>query len=291
MSIYNYIILEVVVETQNFTRASERLHLTPSAISHAVAKIESDFGFSIFERTREGVILNENGKLILPYIQSVLRENESLSQKAYNIAGINEGTIKVGAFYAVTITWLVNIFADFHKRFPDINIKLYEGGYRDISNWIDNNMVDLAIVSETITGESNFEPLYSDEAVCVVPTDFVPANQTYITQDDLENIPLVIQEDYEDIETKRILDISPKLSSNANFVIEDDNCIMAMVEAGLGVAFMHELSTRKRFANVKTFPFRPKVARTIGIYTAHPESMSPAATEMRKAIVDYVKGE
>ena len=61
MSIYNYSLLEVVVETQNFTRASERLHLTPSAISHAVAKIESELGFPIFDRTREGVTLNENG--------------------------------------------------------------------------------------------------------------------------------------------------------------------------------------------------------------------------------------
>lgn len=289
MSIYNYSILEVVVETQNFTRASERLHLTPSAISHAVAKIEAELGFPIFCRTREGVTLNENGKAILPYVQSVLRESESLSQKASSIAGIHEGTIRVGAFYAVTINWLVDIFADFHRRYPDIIIKLYEGGYKDVTGWIENNMVDLAIIADTVAGSLDFEPLCTDEAVCVVPMDFTPANASFVTEDDIENVPLIIQEDYEDVETKKILDISPKLSSNSNFVIEDDNCIMAMVEAGLGVAFMHELSTRKRFAKVKTYPFRPRVERTIGLYTAHADSISPATKEMRKTIIDYAK--
>jgi DNA-binding transcriptional LysR family regulator len=62
-----------------------------------------------------------------------------------------------------------------------------------------------------------------------------------------------------------------------------------MVEAGLGVAFMHELSTRKRFAKVRTYPFRPKVERTIGLYTAHANSISPATKEMRKTIIDYAK--
>ncbi len=290
MSIYNYGILEVVIETENFTRAAERLHLTPSAISHAVAKIESELGFPIFDRSREGVKLNENGKAIMPYVHSVLRESESLSQKASNIVGVNEGIIRVGAFYAVTINWLVDVFADFHKKYPDITIKLYEGGYKDVTRWIENNMVDLAIVADTISGNlSNFEPLCTDEAVCVVPMDFTPAHKDYITQDDLEDLPLVIQEDYEDVETKRILDISPKLSSNSNFVIEDDNCIMAMVEAGLGVAFMHNLSTRKRFANVKTYPFHPTVERTIGLYTAHPESIAPATEKMREMIINYAK--
>lgn len=283
-----YKILEVVVETKNFTRAAEKLYLTPSAVSHAVARIEEEFGFPVFIRTREGVSLTNDGKAILPYVHAIIRDSESLAQKAAGIAGINEGSITIGAYYAVMSTWMVDILREFHERYPDIHINVYQGGYKDVLRWIENGDVDLSFVADTIADNFDYVPLYRDDIVCVAPPDYIPKEKNYITSNDLISMPLIQHEEIEDGEDIRVLKKVKVHNGNYAFKIEDDNCIMAVVEAGLGVAFFGELATRKRLANVSVYPFKPNISREIGLYVANPESISPAAERMKNIIIDYV---
>ena len=69
MSIYLYTIFETVAEQSSFVKAAGDLHLTPSAISHAIAKLESDVGFPLFIRSKKGVKLTAEGETLLPHIR------------------------------------------------------------------------------------------------------------------------------------------------------------------------------------------------------------------------------
>ena len=70
MSLYGYEIFETVVEQNSFVKAAHVLNLTPSAVSHAIAKLESDIGFPLFIRNRNGVRLTGEAEKILPYIRA-----------------------------------------------------------------------------------------------------------------------------------------------------------------------------------------------------------------------------
>ena len=50
-----------VAHEGSFARTAEQLHLTPSAISHAVATMEAECGFPLFTRTKAGVTMTANG--------------------------------------------------------------------------------------------------------------------------------------------------------------------------------------------------------------------------------------
>ena len=65
MSLYGYEIFETVVEQNSFVKAAHVLNLTPSAVSHAIAKLESDIGFPLFIRNRNGVRLTGEAEKIL----------------------------------------------------------------------------------------------------------------------------------------------------------------------------------------------------------------------------------
>ncbi len=288
-SIYPYRVLSIVAETGKISKAAELLHLTPSAVSHIIQNVENELGVVCFQRTRTGMKLTENGKRILPQINAIIREQDVLKQSISGILNMQDGVIKIGAFYSVTINWLKDIFNKFHSLYPDIAIEFFEGGYQDIVHWIEFNMIDLAFIGKSAAGSLPFIPLYQDEIVCVVPENFdMPSSGAISSMKDLNDFPLIIQEDGEDIETREVINKFNFSLEHPNFQIEDDNCILAMVEAGLGVAFMGTLAVNKCIANVKTISFSPRAFRTIGLYIPNESKMSPAAVKMRDLITDYV---
>ena len=55
-------LLSIVAQLGTFAAAAERLHITPSAVSHAVSGVEAECGFPLFTRTKSGVTLTGRRK-------------------------------------------------------------------------------------------------------------------------------------------------------------------------------------------------------------------------------------
>ena len=65
-----------IAETLNFTKASEKLHLTQSAVSHQMKALEEELGVPLFIRAKSGVVLTDAGKIALEYAVRILNEAE-----------------------------------------------------------------------------------------------------------------------------------------------------------------------------------------------------------------------
>ena len=59
---------------KSFTRAAEELHLTQSALSREIKKLEDEIGTPLFERGRRGLELTTAGETLHVVVRSVLRE-------------------------------------------------------------------------------------------------------------------------------------------------------------------------------------------------------------------------
>ena len=66
MTLLEYRIFHTVTQQGSFARAAQILHLTPSAISHAVSSMEESCGFSLFVRGKGGVSLTRSGEALYP---------------------------------------------------------------------------------------------------------------------------------------------------------------------------------------------------------------------------------
>lgn len=285
MSLYTYAIIEAVVREKSFLRAAKSLNLSSSAVSHSISRFEKQLGFPLFVRNRNSVELTSNGEHIFTYISQVLKCNDRLEQEAKNMINKESGCVKIGTFNSVCVSWLPNIVKSFKKKYPNIDIIIYQGGYEDILHWLKTHMVDIAFVSQAISGNMDITVIHQDRLVCITPTDFKPINKLYVTIDDIKGKQLIHQGAGNNAETERFLS-KYQIQSESKCFVEDDLSVIAMVECGFGISILQELVVQDIHADISIYPIVPAEYRTIGITVGENPDMAPATRLMYNHIVD-----
>ena len=168
-------IFSTIAHEGSFARTAEQLHLTPSAISHAVSTMETECGFPLFTRTKSGVTMTAAAENLLPAIQRLLASSESLDQSIAQINGMHKGVLRLGVFNSACVTWLPQLVPQFQLDFPGIDVQIYQGSYADICAWVKNGTAEIGFLSNSSALDLDFEPLYDDELVCIAPARPGPA--------------------------------------------------------------------------------------------------------------------
>lgn len=269
MTLLSYQVFQTVVGQGSFQKAAEILNLTPSAVSHAIASMEQELGFSLFTRNKAGVALTNYGEHLLPYVNAVLNSDESLQQAIAGLNGLKMGNVKVGCFSSVCTNWMTDIIHSFHQRYPDINIELYQGTYADVSYWIKNGIVDIGFLSLSSAGDLPIEPLYRDPLLCVVPKDYRKREDTpYMTPDEMKDQVFVSQMETTDADIAIFMKQNGLGNVRMDYHVVDDLSTIALVAAGLGICIMPELVMNDIPYEVHRYPMMPgsiSCHRNIGI--------------------------
>ena len=71
MTLLTYQVFKTVADIGSFHKAADILGLTPSAISHAISSMETELGFSVMTRGKNGIALTNYGEHLLPYVNAV----------------------------------------------------------------------------------------------------------------------------------------------------------------------------------------------------------------------------
>ena len=142
MILNRYEIFLKTAEIGNITKTAEILHYTQAGISHAIAALEKETGFSLLARSASGVTLTENGKRLLPYIQTLVNDQHGLSQAIYDINETVAGTLRIATFTSVSTQWLPTIIRKFQADYPLVEFDLLAGDYDEITERILSGRVD-----------------------------------------------------------------------------------------------------------------------------------------------------
>ena len=288
MTLLAYQIFQTVVEQGSFQRAAEVLNLTPSAISHAVSTAEKELGFPLFNRNKNGVTLTSYGESLQPYILTVLNSDAKLHQAILEFNGLTHGSVKIGTFSSVCNSFIPELVTTFSKQHPNIEIKIYQGTYEDVYNWIKTGVVDLGFLSESSSKELPITPLYEDDLLCIVPKSFRPKHKNYIELSELQEQNFVSQRESTDADIQNLFNkYQLKIRSSCHVV--DDLSTIAMVAAGLGICIMPKLVMQNIPYDVDMYPLKPSEHRTIGICSLNAELMAPAVKSMYKHILSSFK--
>ncbi len=285
MTLLSYEIFFTVVQEKSFLKAAKILNMTPSAISHAVSNMEKELGFTLFIRGKGGTVLTSNGEAIYPHVLDILNSNEYLLQSVAGLKGLKSGTIKVGCFNSVCTAWMPRIMASFRQLYPEIIVKVFQGTYADVEEWLKNGTIDVGFVSESCTRDFYYTPVYKDQLLCITPPDFVTENETYITVEELENQAFVFQREACDTDVQAFLD-KYHISIKTNHHVIDDQSTVALIEAGMGIGIMPEILVKKMSSNVKSYELHPAEYRTICLATTHPHKLSPAVDRFIQFVIE-----
>lgn len=286
MTLLTYEIFEAVVQERSFHKASVLLNMTPSAVSHAISSMEKEVGFSLFVRGKQETVLTTHGELLLPYVRAVLKSEESLQETVAAFRGLEKGLVKLGGFNSACSMWVPEIVKSFQEKFPNIHIEIYQGTYVDLVEWLKNGTIDLCIMSKVDAKEFDYELLYKDRLMCVVPKGFETKHKDYITFEEMKNQRFVTQWSSCDGDALRVLK-DHGLEPSAYCHVVDDMSTIAMVEAGMGICILPELLISKG-EKVDWYPLEEEYYREICLAVNSFKTVSPAVKKMIEIIENYV---
>ncbi|UFJ39463.1 LysR family transcriptional regulator [Brevibacillus humidisoli] len=275
MTLVQLEVFQSIVETGSFTKAGEVLGLTQSAVSHAIAGLESEFGFTLFKRSRSGVLLTDEGQRMSSYVQHILQLTQKIKQEAAAIAGLETGTVRVGVFPSVAARWLPSMMKQFQSNHPAIKIKLFEGGYEEIQNWISSFAVDLGFLSLPAEVAFDTVPLVKDRLVAVLPKQHELAARDQLRVEEIANEPFIMPKAGCDALVKQLFQKN-RLKPNVVFEVADNQAIVSLVQAGLGATILPEMTISPGQYQVVVKSLDEQVFREIAIAVTSLETVSPA---------------
>lgn len=237
-----------VTETLNFSRSAENLHMSVSAVSRTIARIEDELGQTIVERDKRTVRLNRAGREFRQYAQRSLADWQQIKRKLGNA---DELAGEVSLFCSVTATHsvLAPILEAFRASHPAVEIMMHTGDQADGISRVMEGHDDIAVTGrpENLPGRLEFQPLVDSPMLFCMPAapcavrDAVLASNPETGEIDWEAIPFIVPE--RGI-TKDMLDdwlrargIRPRIYAQ----VAGHEAIVAMVRLGLGVGIAPEL--------------------------------------------------
>lgn len=288
MTIFKYQVFHAVVESGSLTKAAEALALTQSGVSHAIAGLESEFGFRLLTRDRTGIALTSNGERVLARIREILQAEERLRQDVAAISGLEMGIIRIGTFTSVSSQWLPGVIKEFQQHHPAIEIKLAEGDYDEIARWIASGAVDFGFVS--LPAAKSFEsiPLVKDELYCILPADHVWNQQERISFEQIEKEPFIMPKWGANDDVRRFLNEN-KIKPTVKYEVAEDQAIIAMVENGLGISILPKMVLHQHDQNIHIASLEKPAHRTIGIAFTAINSASPATAKFLDFLQRWLK--
>ncbi|MBR0136317.1 MAG: LysR family transcriptional regulator [Clostridia bacterium] len=268
----------------SLTAAASEFGYTQSAVSHTIASLEKEFGFSLFARSKNGVVLTQDGERLLSHIREVVNRDDVVHQVANEIKGLRSGKVRIGAVSSVAVRWLPGLIAGFKKLYPNIGLDLRVEAYREIERWIANEEIDLGFTSMNPSGELEYLPLKEDRLLALLPDGFPLPKDAPFPLEKLAELDFIVPGEGTNYDIGRILrgaGIEPKVS----FAVSDDLAAIAMVRSGLGITIVPELMLAGMSERPNAHELEPRCQRTVAIAAKHLSSLSPAA----RAFLDFTR--
>lgn len=263
MDIDNY---RIFIETANkgsITAAARSLQYSQPGVSHVISAMEEECGFPLFRRSKAGVELTEQGKMLYNLCQKVLQDNEAVHSAIGQFSGAVTGTLHIGTYISVQMSCLPDIIRRMHSQHEKLEFRIHAYDPNAESNYFKNEWIDVGIGMSDIPAGCDFIPLFDDPSVAILPKGHPLTEKETVTADDLLRYDLMIQEDRSAPELKAVFG-SRFSSLSGTITFNHDPFMIRMVELGMGIGVTSKTLITPD-SNVEIRTFDPPACRTLGL--------------------------
>jgi len=181
----NLLAFEAVARRRSFALAAAELHLTASAISHQVARLESQLGVRLFDRSAHGVRISSAGEQYLERVGGALAAISAATDDLRQGLGNN---LYVHSAPSLASLWLMPRLREFAQAYPDISLNLSAAHtHSDFAL----GQVDLDIrYGVPAWGDLVVEPLFEEQIIPMASPAFIRENRLKRVEQ-LLGVPLI----------------------------------------------------------------------------------------------------
>ena len=166
---------QAVAVTEHYTKAAASLHISQSALSKAILRLEDELGVQLFSRGGNRVSLNAYGEILLRHVERALAELDCACQEI--------GEARANADRQLTIhmsdSWNLNMAVmGFITAFPDCHVAQQYHTVKQLREMLARGETELALSTMPIHGEQIvWQPLFQDRLGIIVSRDHPLAGQ------------------------------------------------------------------------------------------------------------------
>jgi len=220
---------DAIAETQNFTRAAERLHVTQSTLSHQIRQLEEELGLVLFDRSHKKVALTEAGEMLrshlMPALQLIDRGLQAMSHPVETLSG----EIRIAATHSFNTRLIPLCVSSFLSHHPGIRVSVEELSASLIAKRLISGHLELGVSYRPEDRSALwFEPLYNEELKLVVSDRHPLAKRRRVRMIELHNCRMVLLP--RQFSTRLLLDDCFEAAGAQPLVIAELNSIAPMIE-------------------------------------------------------------
>lgn len=182
-----------VAREQNITAAAEKLYVTQSTLSKQLMDLEKELGKKLLVRGKRKTTLTEDGMFLFRRAQEIV---DLADKTEFSLKGTNEaitGDISIGCGETEGIQIIIDAMKQLNEQHPDIRFHLYSGNDEDVSERLDNGLVDFGLfVGNTNLDKYDYLKLpINDVWGLLMRKDCPLAAASTVNPTDLTGIPLL----------------------------------------------------------------------------------------------------
>jgi DNA-binding transcriptional LysR family regulator len=237
-----YKVFYYVAKTLSFSEAAGSLFISQSAVSQSIKVLETNLGQTLFIRSTKKVALTKEGELLFKHIEPAINLISRGENQLLEAAALGESQLRLGASDTICRYYLVPFLEDFHRKYPEIHIKVTNGTSFQCAKMLESNEVDIVVTNSpnsALVNSMYIEPILEFQDVFIGNADFFKLKEEPYTLEALLEFPILMltkhsttSEFLHNLFLQHSLDLVPAIELSSNDLLID------LAKIGLGIAFI-----------------------------------------------------
>lgn len=296
----------VAAKELNFSKAAEKLYISPQSLSTHIAKLENELGVDLFYRdhpmrlTYAGEILERCGK-------EILNKKVQILDELRDIADSKRGKLSIGISHTRGLVFLPLVLPRFHREYPGVEMKILEAPTSKLDNALANGEIDL-MISLTPFSNENVESveLCKEEILMLIPdeilNEYFPDNQDEVLDRLRRNLDFQLIKDcpflmlHTENRVRVIADrvLNQKLvKPNILLEVENIETLLELSRRGMGITFyphsLQSYSTAEKFQGLHIVKVPYEKTQAIGVGYLRNRFLSQAGREFIRMLKEVIQ--
>jgi len=269
----SYKIFYYVAKYQSISKTAETLLISQPAVSYQIKTLEDNLGITLFVRTKKGVTLTDEGKVLFGYIEKGIEYFINGENALTNLKNLDYGNIRIGASTTVSKHVLMPYLEKFHENYPNIDIKIVNSLTENLLTELRTGNLDILLLNMPMQNSKDLEvkELMKVHDTFVSNKKYYDLTNGHVKLETLKEYPLLFQKSPSN--TRNFLNNYMK-SNSVELVPKKEivsyNLIMDFVKIGFGIGYATEEFIQDELNNNLLYKIdvTPKIPeRFIGLVT------------------------
>lgn len=272
----------------NFTRAAECCHVSQPALTRAIQKMEDEMGGLLFTRERSNIQLTELGRILEPHLSEMMARAAAAKDTATRFLRLDGAQLRLGVMCTIGPVRFVNFLARFRASHPAIDITLTEAVPDRLCELLEQGALDVTLMArpDGFAASLQPQPLYRERFVIACAAGHPMARRNVVRVAELDGQPYLAR-----INCEYLGVLSETCAANGARLVrcfrsEQEDWILTMVAAGMGICFLPEYSNT--IPGVVSRPvIDPRIEREVCLLTVAGRRWSSPLAAFVQAVRQY----